>query len=46
MVIVSPKATGFQSTRAKERNRRLLQQRRRSVLDRIAPRSEPERRRP
>jgi hypothetical protein len=43
MVIVPPKATGFQSTKASERNRRLLQQRRRSLLDRIAPRPEPER---
>ena len=43
MVIIPPKATGFQSTKAQERNRRLLQQRRRSLLDRIAPRPEPER---
>jgi hypothetical protein len=46
MVIVPPKATGFQSTRAKERNRRLLQQRQRSLLDRIAPRPAPEREAP
>jgi hypothetical protein len=38
MVIVPPKATDFQSTRAKERNRRLLHQRRQRLLDRIAPR--------
>jgi Transposase DDE domain group 1 len=43
MVIVPPKPTGFQSTRAQERNRRTLEQRRRSALDRIAPRPEPER---
>jgi Transposase DDE domain group 1 len=46
MVIVPPKATGFQSTKAKERNRRTLQQRRRRLLDRIAPRPEPERETP
>jgi hypothetical protein len=43
MVIVSPKPTGFQSTKAKERNRRTLERRRRGALDRIAPRPEPER---
>jgi Transposase DDE domain group 1 len=43
MTIVPPKPTGFQSTRAKERHRKLLEQRRRSALDRIAPRPEPER---
>src|SRR5437660_93848 len=37
MAIVPPKATGFQGTRSKERDRRLLQQRRRRLLDRIAP---------
>jgi DDE family transposase len=42
MVIVPPKATGFQSTRARERDRRLLQRRRQRLLDRIAPRPEPE----
>jgi len=46
MVIIPPKATGFQSTKAKERDRRILQQRRRSLLDRIAPRHEPERETP
>jgi Transposase DDE domain group 1 len=46
MVIVPPKATGFQSTRAQERNRRLLHRRRQRLLDRIAPRPEPERDRP
>jgi hypothetical protein len=46
MVIVPPKATGFQSTRAKGRNRRLLHQRRQRLLDRIAPRLEPERETP
>jgi hypothetical protein len=46
MVIVPPKPTGFQSTKAKERNRRLLQQRQRGALDRIAPRPEPERETP
>ena len=46
MVIVPPKATGFQSTKAKERNRRTLEQRRRRLLDRIAPRPEPERETP
>jgi hypothetical protein len=46
MVIVPPKATGFQSTKAKERHRRLLQQRRQRLLDRIAPRPEPERETP
>jgi len=46
MVIVPPKATGFQSTEAKERNRRTLEQRRRRLLDRIAPRPEPERETP
>src|SRR5262245_30355527 len=46
MVIVPPKAAGFQSTRAKGRNRRLLHRRRRSLLDRIAPRPEPERETP
>jgi hypothetical protein len=44
MVIVPPKPTGVQSTKAKERNRRLLQQRRQRLLDRIAPR--PSARRP
>ena len=43
MVIVSPKPAGFQSTKARERDRRLLRQRRQQVLDRIAPRPEPER---
>jgi hypothetical protein len=43
MVIVPPKPTGFQSTKAQERTRRLLQQRRQRLLDRIAPRPEPER---
>ena len=43
MVIIPPKPTGFQSTKARERNRKLLQQRQRSLLDRIAPRPEPER---
>jgi hypothetical protein len=42
MVIVPPKPAGFQSTRAGERHRRLLQRRRRRLLDRIAPRPEPE----
>ena len=46
MVIVPPKATGFQSTKAKERNRRLLQQRRQRLLDRIANRPAPERETP
>ena len=46
MVIVPPKATGFQSTKAKERNRRLLQQRRQRLLDRIAHRPAPEREAP
>jgi hypothetical protein len=46
MVIVPPKPTGFQSTKAKERHRKLLEQRRRSALDRIAPRPEPERETP
>jgi hypothetical protein len=43
MVIVPPKATGFQSTKAKQRNRKLLQQRRQRLLDRIAPRPVAER---
>jgi hypothetical protein len=38
MVIVPPKVAGFQSTRAQERIRRLLQRRRQRLLDRIAPR--------
>jgi Transposase DDE domain group 1 len=42
MVIVSPKPVGFQSTKARERDRRLLRRRRQQVLDRIAPRPEPE----
>jgi hypothetical protein len=42
MVIVPPKPAGFQSTKAKERNHRLLQQRRQRLLDRIAPRPAPE----
>ena len=42
MVILPPKATGFQSTRAKERIRKLLQRRRQRLLDRIAPRPAPE----
>ena len=42
MVIVPPKATGFQSTRARERHRRLLRRRRQRLLDRIAPRPAPE----
>jgi Transposase DDE domain group 1 len=46
MVIVPPKATGFQSTKAEERNRKLLQQRRRRLLDRIANRPAPERETP
>ena len=46
MVIIPPKATGFQSTKAKERDRKTLQQRQRSLLDRIAPRPEPERETP
>ena len=46
MVIVPPKPTGFQSTRARERDRRLLEQRRQRLLDRIAPRPEPERQTP
>ena len=46
MVIVPPKATGLQSTRARERNRRLLHRRRQRLLDRIAPRPEPERKAP
>src|SRR3954471_11689643 len=46
MVIVPPKATGFQGTKAKERHRRLLQQRRQRLLDRIAPRPAPERETP
>src|SRR5215470_2897354 len=43
MAIVPPKATGFQRTGAKERNRRLLHQRRQRLRDRIAPRPAPER---
>jgi hypothetical protein len=46
MVIVPPKATGFQSTKAKERHRTLLRQRRQRLLDRIAPRAAPERQTP
>jgi hypothetical protein len=46
MVIVSPKPVGFQSTKARERDRRLLWRRRQQVLDRIAPRPEPEREAP
>jgi hypothetical protein len=46
MVIVPPKATGFQSAKAKERNRKLWQQRRQRFLDRIAPRPAPERETP
>jgi Transposase DDE domain group 1 len=42
MVILPPKATGFQGTKAEERNRRLLQLRRQRLLDRIAPRPAPE----
>jgi hypothetical protein len=42
MAIVSPKRAGFQSTKARERDRRLLRRRRQQVLDRIAPRPEPE----
>ena len=42
MVILPPKPTGFQSTRARERDRRLLEQRRRRLLDRIAPQPAPE----
>ena len=47
MVIVPPKATGFQSTKAKERNRRLLQRRRRSGSSTASPRApSPSARRP
>jgi hypothetical protein len=46
MVMLPPKSTGFQSTKAKERNRRLLQQRRQRLLDRLAPRPAPERQTP
>jgi hypothetical protein len=42
MIIVPPKPAGFQSTKAKERNRRTLEQRRQRLLDRIAPRTAPE----
>src|SRR5579875_3468437 len=42
MAIVSPKPAGFQSTKARERDRRLLRRRRQQLLDRIAPRPEPE----
>src|SRR5262249_39450239 len=42
MVIVPPKPVGFQSTRARERDRRLLQRRRQRLRDRIAPRPPPE----
>jgi hypothetical protein len=42
MIIVPPKPAGFQSTKAKERNRRALEQRRQRLLDRIAPRPAPE----
>jgi hypothetical protein len=45
-VIVVPEATGFQSTKAKERHRRLLQQRRQRLLDRVANRPAPERETP
>jgi hypothetical protein len=43
MAILPPKPAGFQSTRARERIRRLLQRRRQRLLDRIAPRPAPER---
>jgi Transposase DDE domain group 1 len=46
MAILPPKAAGFQSTRAKERDRRLLHRRRQRLLDRIAPRPGPERQTP
>jgi Transposase DDE domain group 1 len=42
MVIVSPKPVGFQSTKARQRDRRLLRRRRQQLLDRIAPRPAPE----
>src|SRR5262249_44173011 len=42
MVIIPPKPTGFQSTKARERNRKLLQQPQRRLLARIAPRPAPE----
>src|SRR5262245_11638955 len=42
MAIVPPKPAGFQSTRARERDRKLLERRRQHLLDRIAPRPEPE----
>jgi Transposase DDE domain group 1 len=42
MAIVSPKPVGFQSTQARQRDRRLLRRRRQRLLDRIAPRPEPE----
>src|SRR5262249_9231178 len=46
MAIVPPKPTGFQSTKATERHRTPLQQGRQRLLDRIAPRPEPEREMP
>jgi Transposase DDE domain group 1 len=42
MAIVSPQRVGFQSTKARRRDRRLLRRRRQQLLDRIAPRPEPE----
>jgi Transposase DDE domain group 1 len=42
MAILPPKLAGFQSTRARERDRKLLQRRRQRLLDRIAPRPAPE----
>ena len=46
MAIVSPKPAGFQSTRARERDRRLLRRRRQRLLDRIEPGPAPERETP
>lgn len=43
MVIVLPKATGRKPKKSRERNRKLLQQRRRRLLDRIANYPGPER---
>jgi len=42
MAILPPKPAGFQSTRAKDRIRGLLQRRRQRLLDRIDPRPAPE----
>jgi len=46
MSVVPPEATRRKRTKARDRNRKLLRQRQRRLLDRIAPRPEPERETP